>query len=74
MKKVLRHTRSAVLFVGPSKNILWLQIVQFKTEGNGRNEIVSHTDRSEVKLYSSEKNCDISYTEQDFETEKFHGK
>ena len=24
--------------------------VQFKTEGNGQNEIVSHMDRSEVKL------------------------
>ena len=24
--------------------------VQFETEGNGQNEIVSHMDRSEVKL------------------------
>ena len=24
--------------------------VQFQTEGNGQNEIVSHMDRSEVKL------------------------
>ena len=32
-------------------------------------------DRLEVKLYISEKKyCDISYTERDFETEKFHRK
>ena len=24
--------------------------VQFKTDGNGQNEIVSHMDRSEIKL------------------------
>ena len=47
-------------------------IVQFETEGNGQNEIVSSMDRSEVKLSIREKKyCDISYTERDFETEKF---
>ena len=44
--------------------------VQFETEGNGQNEIFSHMDRSEVKLYNSEKNAVISH----FETEKFHRK
>ena len=29
--------------------------VQFKTEGNGQNEIVSYMDRSEVKLLKSKK-------------------
>ena len=49
--------------------------VQFETEGNGQNEIVSHVDRSEVNLSISEKKyCDISYTERDFETETFHRK
>ena len=49
--------------------------VQLETEGNGRNEIVSHMDRSEVKLWNSEKKyCDISYTQGDFETERFHRK
>ena len=42
--------------------------VQFETEGNGQNEIVSHMDRSEVKLEIREKKtqCDISYTERYF--------
>ena len=31
-------------------------------------------DRSEVKLWNGKKNCDISYTERDFETEKLHRK
>ena len=35
--------------------------VQFETEGNGQNEIVSHMDRSEVKLQISEKNIVISH-------------
>ena len=49
--------------------------VQFETEGNGQNEIVSNMDRSEVKLLISEKKyCGISYTERDFETEKFDRK
>ena len=49
--------------------------VQFETEGNGQNEIVSNIDRSEVKLLISEKKyCGISSTERDFETEKFDRK
>ena len=36
--------------------------VQFETKGNGQNEIVSHMDRSEVKLQSSEKEIVMSYT------------
>ena len=48
--------------------------VQFETEGNDQNEIVSHMVKSEVKFKHSEKNCDISYTERDFEKEKFHRK
>ena len=48
--------------------------VQFETEGNGQNKIVSHMNRSEVNLKNSEKNCDISYTERDFETEKWRRK
>ena len=48
--------------------------VQFETEGNGQNEIVIHMDRSEVKFKIAKQICDISYTERDFETEKFHRK
>ena len=49
--------------------------VQFETEGNGQNKIASNMDRSEVKLSISEKKyCDTSYTEWDFETEKFDWK
>ena len=37
--------------------------VQFETEGNDQNEIVSNTDRSEVKLSISEKKyCEFLYT------------
>ena len=35
-----------VLYKHPSIKVT----VQFKTEGNGQNEIVSHMERSEVKL------------------------
>ena len=47
--------------------------VQFEThEGNGQNEIVSHMNRSGGKaLNQRKKYCNISYTERDFETEKF---
>ena len=56
----LRNTRTLIDFK---------VTVQFKTEGNGQNEIVSHMDRSEVISFKIvKKNCDISYTEQDFET------
>ena len=50
---------------------VWFKVtVQSETEGNGQKEIVSHMDRSEVKLSISEKKyCDISYTERDFEQE-----
>ena len=34
--------------------------VQFETEGNGQNKIVSNMDRSEVKLSISKKNIVIS--------------
>ena len=32
------------------ENLFIKVTVQFETEGNGQNEIVSHMDRSEVKL------------------------
>ena len=49
--------------------------IQFETEGNGQNEIVSHMDRSEVKLKNNEKNIVISHTKNKiFETEKYHQK
>ena len=36
---------------GRNEDIRELKVtVQFETEGNGQNEIVSHMDRSEVKL------------------------
>ena len=35
--------------------------VQFETDGNGQNEIVSNMDRSEVKLSIREKNIVISH-------------
>ena len=34
-----------------ARMMMYLKVtVQFETEGNGQNEIVSHMDRSEVKL------------------------
>ena len=44
--------------------------VQFETEGNGQNEIVSHMDRSEVKLYISEKNIVISHIQNEILKQK----
>ena len=38
--------------------------VRFETDGNGQNEIVSHMDRSEIKLYNSEKIIVISHTKE----------
>ena len=41
---------------------VWFKVtVQSETEGNGQKEIVSHIDRSEVKLSISEKNIVISH-------------
>ena len=40
-----------VAFDGTNYYIFILKVtVQFETEGNGQNEVVSHMDRSEVKL------------------------
>ena len=44
-----------------SHKILFKVTVQFETEGNGQNEIVSNMDRSEVKLSISEKNIVIPH-------------
>ena len=44
--------------------------VQFETEGNGQNEIVSSMDRSEVKLSISEKNIVISHIQNKISKQK----
>ena len=44
--------------------------VQFETEGNGQNEIVSNMDRSEVKLSISEKNIVISHIQNEILKQK----
>ena len=41
--------------------------VQFETEGNGQNEIVSLMDRSKVRLH------EMSYAEQDLKQNNFTG-
>ena len=45
--------------------------VQFETEGNGQNEIVSNMDRSEVKLSISEKNIVISHIQNKILKQKY---
>ena len=37
--------------------------VQFETEGNGQNEILSYMERSEVELRNSEKNIMTSHVQ-----------
>ena len=60
----------------PTKNVLaklgfYLNVtVQFETEGNGQNEIVSDMDRSEVKLSISEKNIVISHIQNEILKQK----
>ena len=44
--------------------------VQFETEGNGQNEIVSNMDRSEVKLLISEKNIVVSHIQNEILKQK----
>ena len=44
--------------------------VQFETEGNGQNEIVSNMDRSEVKLSISEKDIVISHIQNEILKQK----
>ena len=38
------------LILTPKQTITFKVTVQFETEANGQNEIVSHMDRSEIKL------------------------
>ena len=47
--------------------------VQFETEGNDQNEVVSHMDKSEVKLQNSEKNIVISHTHEILKQKNFTG-
>ena len=44
--------------------------VQFETEGNGQNEIVSNMDRSEVKLLINEKNIVVSHIQNEILKQK----
>ena len=46
--------------IGSYKGNEWAAVhvkvtVQFETQGNGQNEIFSHMDRSEIRLYNNEK-------------------
>ena len=52
------------------KNALIKVTVQFETEVNGQNEIVSNMDRSEVKLSISEKNIIISHIQNEILEQK----
>ena len=55
-----------------SLHILLLKVtVQFETEGNGQNEVVSIMDRSEVKLSISEKNIVISHIQNEILKQKY---
>ena len=44
--------------------------VQFETEGNGQNEIVSNMDKSEVKLLISEKNIVVPHIQNEILKQK----
>ena len=49
MGEYISHHPSVTLNL-QEKQYVFKVTVQFKTEGNGQNEIVIHMDRSEVKL------------------------
>ena len=51
--------------------LIFLKVtVQFETEGNGQNEIVSNMEGSEVKLSISEKNTVISHIQNEILKQK----